>query len=302
MAPLTSSIPVHTLDGRILLSVGSAVTPEALETLILSNPDAPYKSHNLMGHGTVRKDMREFVAAPPYDTIFSERERTAEIFGELEEVRLVGPALEMLDHFKQNDFYSYRHFLTVFLLSSSIARELIPDHENRGELAATGPVHDIGKVCVSPDIIEKTTPLTVSEKRALDDHTIAGYVLLCYHSRETGGLPALIARDHHEKNDGSGYPQGIILSNLLVEIIAVSDVYDALLVPRPYRPTPYDNRTALEEIVEMATTGVFSWETVKVLVSHNRSSRPAPDKTFIPTDRRGEPPKDNVYGKLVDDD
>jgi HD-GYP domain-containing protein (c-di-GMP phosphodiesterase class II) len=51
----------------------------------------------------------------------------------------------------------------------------------------------------------------------------------------------------------------------MVEIIAACDVYDALHSPRPYRTTPYDNRTALEEITEMAQGGKLSWEVVQLI-------------------------------------
>ena len=60
-------------------------------------------------------------------------------------------------------------------------------------------------------------------------------------------MAARVARDHHEFRDGSGYMRGVKLNDPMVEIVAVCDIYDGLLSPRPYRTAAYDNRTALEE-------------------------------------------------------
>ncbi len=86
----------------------------------------------------------------------------------------------------------------------------------------------------------------------------------------------------------------------MVEIISVCDVYDALLSPRPYRPTPFDNRTALEEITEMAKKGKFSLEVVQTLVSQNRKDKPHFRDCEISSERRGIPPPDSIYGVIVD--
>jgi response regulator RpfG family c-di-GMP phosphodiesterase len=88
----------------------------------------------------------------------------------------------------------------------------------------------------------------------------------------------------------------------MVEIIATCDVYDALQSPRPYRTTPYDNRTALEEITEMAQGGKLSWDVVQTLVSHNRKDRPHFRECRVSTEKRGIPPADNLYGVIADED
>ncbi len=88
----------------------------------------------------------------------------------------------------------------------------------------------------------------------------------------------------------------------MVEIIAACDVYDALISPRPYRTTPYDNRTALEEITKMAQGGKLSLEVVQTLVSHNRKDKPHFRECRVSTEKRGTPPADNLYGVIADED
>ena len=89
-------------------------------------------------------------------------------------------------------------------------------------------------------------------------------------------------------------------NNLITDIVTVSDIYDALISPRPYRLIAYDNRTALEEITEMAESNKIDRDVVKALVSHNRKENPDYSDCIISTEKRGTPPLDNVYGVIVD--
>lgn len=87
----------------------------------------------------------------------------------------------------------------------------------------------------------------------------------------------------------------------MVEIVAVCDIYDALVSSRPYRPISYDNRTALEEITGMAERNEISWEVVKALVAHNRKAKPHSSDCSISTEKRGTPPPGNAYGIFAEE-
>ena len=126
-------------------------------------------------------------------------------------------------------------------------------------------------------------------------------MLLSYFLKDSRSFAARVAKEHHERRDGSGYPFGISLKDRMVEIIAVCDIYDALLSPRPYRPISYDNRTALEEITEMAQGGKLSLDVVKVLVSHNRKDKPHFRECRLSTEKRGTAPAENLYGNIGGD-
>jgi HD-GYP domain-containing protein (c-di-GMP phosphodiesterase class II) len=219
----------------------------------------------------------------------------------METVRLALPVLQTLEYFKEYDYHTYCHNLMVFALSTLIAKDLITDYGDWINEVSIGPTHDIGKICVPLHILKKQTPLTRIERSILDHHAVAGYVLLsCYH-RDHENLAAVVARDHHERKDGSGKPRGISLTNLMVEIIVVCDVYDALLSPRPYRPVSYDNRTALEEITRMAEMNTIGWEVVKALVAHNRKNKPRHDMAEVSVEKRGTPPPANCHGVLAEE-
>jgi HD-GYP domain-containing protein (c-di-GMP phosphodiesterase class II) len=146
------------------------------------------------------------------------------------------------------------------------------------------------------DILGKETPLTVLEREALKHHTLAGYVLLGYYFNDARRFAAKVARDHHERKDGSGYPRGIKLDDPLIDIITVTDIYDALISQRPYRGESFDNRTALEEITSQAFSGKISIEVTQALIAVNRKEKPHYTECKISDERRGTAPKNNVYG------
>ena len=92
-----------------------------------------------------------------------------------------------------------------------------------------GPTHDIGKLCIPPAILAKQTPLSRAEHEYLKHHALAGYVLLTYYFRDPDILAARVARDHHERRDGSGYPAGRFVDDVLIDIVMIADIYDALI-------------------------------------------------------------------------
>ncbi len=233
--------------------------------------------------------------------IFSKAPGCREVISMLENFQLPAQVLEMLDYFKTANYYTYCHLLRVFTLSALIARQLLPDDRQWLKFVSTGPTHDIGKICVPLYLLKKETPLTRAERSSLDHHTTAGYVLLSCFYRDPRHLAAIVARDHHERRDGSGIPRGIHLRPIMVEIVIVCDIYDALISSRSYRPDPYDNRTAIEEITGLAEMKQIGWKAVRSLVGLNRKIRPDRGVT-VSIEKRGTPPARNCYGVFANGD
>ncbi len=302
MSDLTLLYPVRTLENRLLLPAGSVLSAKTLDDLISSSRTKSYQNHSLLQYGSVKEDILYFLSQPPYKVIFSDQKQISELQNLMKSVHLVLPVLQSLDYFKTNDFYTYRHILMVFALTTLLAEDLVSDYQDRVKEVASSPTHDIGKACVPLHILKKSDPLTRTELSAVVHHSTAGYVLLSYYLQGAQDLLAIVARDHHEKNDGSGYPRGIPLTDRMVEIVAVSDIYDALISPRPYRPTAYDNRTAFEEITGMAERNEIDWDVVKALVAHSRKDKPHYRECTISGAKRGTPPPGNVYGVIADEE
>jgi HD-GYP domain-containing protein (c-di-GMP phosphodiesterase class II) len=301
MPRLTLQHPIRTLDNQLLFPPETLLTEETLDAVINSHRADSYQTYPLFLYGSVKEDCLNFLSIPPYATIFSGQKQINDLLNLSETVRFPVPVLQSLDYFKQHDLYTYTHVLMVFALSTLLAKDLIPDYQECIRLSATGPTHDIGKVCVPLHILKKTTPLTKTERSLLEHHAAAGYVLLGYYYKDLRHLACKVAFDHHERRDGSGYPRGIPLKDPLVEIIAVSDIYDALIMSRPYRSGAYDNRTALEELTEMANQNKIGWDVVKALIAHNRKSHPHYKEITISAEKRGIPPSYNVYGVIAEE-
>jgi HD-GYP domain-containing protein (c-di-GMP phosphodiesterase class II) len=302
VAALTLHYPVHTLDGKELLPAGTSLSDGVLGEVSTRGKDIRFPVLPAMEFGTVRRDLLALTGKGVYRTVFGGEAEYRGLIRLLEMTRLPLPVLESIEHYKRKDPYTYHHILLVFALSSHLARSLLDGFEEILTETTAGPFHDFGKICVPLEILTKKTTLRKSEREALEHHTLAGFVLLSYYLKDPGILAAVIARDHHERRDGSGYPRGISLASRLVEIVAACDVYDALISPRPYRKRSYDNRTALEVITAMAGNGQIGWDVVQALVSHHRKGKPPPEECKVSVEKRGKPPEGNLYGIVLEDD
>ncbi len=125
----------------------------------------------------------------------------------------------------------------------SLYCELLAKKAGLGDRAAeliriASPMHDIGKIGTPDRILMKAGKLTADEFEIMRQHAEIGYRILNGSSSEMLQLAAKIARSHHEKWDGSGYPQGLVGEDIPLEgrICAVADVFDALTSARCYKP------------------------------------------------------------------
>mgnify|MGYP001315043368 FL=1 len=136
------------------------------------------------------------------------------------------------------------------------------------ELAA--PLHDIGKIAIPDEVLLKPGPLDEQQLGIMRRHPQIGHELLSGSQNRFIQVGALIALRHHERFDGSGYPDGLSGQQIPIEarIVAVADVFDALISPRPYKaPWSFDN--ALDFLQEQSGK-LFDPQCVQALVN-NRS-------------------------------
>jgi len=293
---------VHSIDGELLLPAGSVADQATLIDLTRRHGGNGHQSYSFSELGGPQADLKSFMAEPPYNTIFTDPSETRELLLLMGKIEMLSPVIDSLDYFREKDFHTYRHSMMVFALSTLLIRHMYPDDHHLTLLGSlAGPSHDLGKTCVPPDILQKQTPLTRPELEILKHHVLAGYVQLSLYTGDSDHLSAHIARDHHERRDGSGYPRGTDVFNEMVEIIILTDIYDALISPRPYRPVAYDNRSALEELTRMAEEGQIGWMALKTLISFNRRNRPNYQECDISSERRAIPPDNNIYGMIAEE-
>jgi len=145
------------------------------------------------------------------------------------------------------DPYTAGHQKTVASLAAAVAKEMGLSIDQVEGILMAGTVHDLGKVSVPAEILTKPTRLTENEFNLIKDHSQVGYDIL-----KDVDFPWPIAQmvlQHHERTNGSGYPQGLQGKDILIEarILGVTDVIEAMSSHRPYRPALGMDK-ALEEI------------------------------------------------------
>ncbi|NOU79726.1 HD domain-containing protein [Paenibacillus sp. LMG 31459] len=133
------------------------------------------------------------------------------------------------------DDYTYQHNVGVGVLSTLIGRWLHMSEAELSVLSLAATLHDIGKLKIPNEILNKPGKLTDEEFNLVKKHTIYGYEML----KETTGANSritLAALQHHERNDGKGYPLGLKDEQIdsYSKIIAVADIFHAMSSKRPY--------------------------------------------------------------------
>lgn len=150
----------------------------------------------------------------------------------LETVERLARAIEF------HDSSTGEHVTRMAVISAFLGSQLKLDGEFVQLLREAAPMHDVGKIGTSEDILRKPGPLTAEERKEMERHTVVGHKILSGSQSQLLQIAATIALTHHEHYDGTGYPQGLAGEQIPLEgrISAVADVFDALLSDRCYRP------------------------------------------------------------------
>jgi len=157
------------------------------------------------------------------------------------------------------DPYTHGHCERLAEMSARMGEHLGVPEEQIKALRRAGVVHDIGKVAVPDSILLKPGPLTADETKVMQKHPVVGERICA--PLKTFRLVLPIIRHHHEKHDGSGYPdklQGEEIP-LTARILQLSDVYDALTTDRPYK-VAFTPEVALDLMGEEAERGWWDQE------------------------------------------
>jgi len=290
---------VFDLEGKIIASGGTALTPEFMHTIARSGPRQ--QGHiRLFEDPVMLSDLRQVLSEDNYKIIFGDEEPVRQVIEAMSSVEVHPAVVQGLLRFKEIDYYTYRHCLMVAALATLVSPELPSVYQRSEEATTVAPGHDIGKLSVPKEILHKTEPLTKSELALIQGHAASGFVLLTYYMGYESPKSCQVAYEHHERRDGSGYPRGIRLDDEVVELVAVCDAFDALVSARPYRDTPFDRRTALEVLSDEAEKGKFGWIPVKLLISHHRKEKVPVERLVVSKKRRGKTPRRNLHGTTSD--
>ena len=144
--------------------------------------------------------------------------------------------LTYLADIKTEDEYTYVHTINVALLTVGFASWLGIDGKARSDIACAALMHDVGKMFVPDEILNKRGALDAGERAVMELHPVRGALYL----GRIGGLPRLsnvVALEHHIKYDGTGYPNlgAGRKPHWVSQMVSIADVFDALRSSRPYR-------------------------------------------------------------------
>ena len=159
-------------------------------------------------------------------------------------------ALISLARLKTKDDYTYMHSVAVCALMVALARQMGLDEAQTREAGLAGLLHDIGKMAMPMDVLNKPGALTDAEFAVMRSHPMRGYEML----KEGGSVPASaldVCLHHHEKMDGTGYPNKLAGEQItvLARMGAVCDVYDAITSNRPYK-TAWDAAGSIQRMAQ----------------------------------------------------
>lgn len=148
--------------------------------------------------------------------------------------------------------YTFKHTICVGIISLMIGKWLKLSDDELRELAIGATLHDIGKTRIDPYILNKKGKLTKEEYEEVQLHTSYGYEILRKIDQLSDRV-ALIALHHHEREDGRGYPKGLVGNqiDLFSKIVAIADMFHAMLSRRAYQE-PLTFYTALRQLQDHA--------------------------------------------------
>jgi putative nucleotidyltransferase with HDIG domain len=211
-----------------------------------------------------------------------------------------GTALVLGDVVEADDGYTSEHCKSVVGLALEVAAQLRLDDERRSNLEFGALLHDVGKIAIPKEILNKPGKLDPDEWEIMKSHTIEGQKML----DQVGGFMrevGLIVRAHHERWDGGGYPDGLAGAQIPLEarIIACCDTWNAMRTDRPYRKA-LTHEVAAAELRSVSGTQldpVIVDALLPIVIAADAEDRdPAAEAGLLSPDEAGAPPPLLAYG------
>lgn len=267
-SPLINSasiLAVMVLGAALIGIFGGAHASRRLRTAVgalIDNPSASKAPIAITEIATVRELIDDAVAQR-MKAEEENRKTQQRYIAQLEKV-FMGAVQVATDLGELRDPFNAGHQHRAGDLAAAIGKQLGFDEHRQEGMRVAGYLHDIGTISIPAEVISRPAKLGPAEFDLVKQHTLAGYEVL--KKVEFPWPVADVALQHHERIDGSGYPQGLRGDSILLEarIMAVADVVEAMCSHRPYRPALGIDR-ALEEI-SRGSGRLYDAEAVKACV------------------------------------
>jgi len=226
--------------------------PEVIPVAVLVAADEPFgpaaarRLRALVDRRNLRARQSELESVVAAQAVARRRELEA---ASLDALRRLAMAAEYRDD------NTHEHPQRVADLAARLARHLGADDHEVALLRAAAPLHDLGKVAIPDRVLLKPGKLSTEEFEVVKTHAVLGARVLAGSASEVVQTAERVARSHHERWDGSGYPDGLAGEGipLVGRLVHVADVYDVLVHERPYKES-WTVEAAAEEIERGAGT------------------------------------------------
>jgi HD-GYP domain-containing protein (c-di-GMP phosphodiesterase class II) len=288
---------LYSLDKELLIKARQKITKAQLTKIAQKNKKIIYQK---LADTLILNDIKKVFKDKNYSVILSPESENKKIINIMNKIQMPKKIILELKEIRKIMPYTYRHILVTAILGTKISIDKqLKGKYNPIKIARLGLVHDIGKSRIPLKILQKATALTKFEHDILKTHALIGYVLLHHYCGKNHHFYDYASYEHHERLDGSGYPRQAKKINRYSQVIAVVDVFDALIASRPYRKTAFSLRAALDLLLDNAAQNRLNKQIVHLLISFARSSKPSLKQLKISQIKRDKPPKKNVYGKIA---
>jgi HD-GYP domain-containing protein (c-di-GMP phosphodiesterase class II) len=232
--------------GQILLEQGSTLTDNLIKDIInwqisyVSIARPPKNSYSDPYFSKIYQETLDLISST-FEKVRTVRGLQIEECKELVEnyielmIDIVG-VVDNLYRVRSHHEYTFRHSLNVAILTGLLGKWLGFTGRRLKNLILSGLLHDVGKVFIPPKILDKPGQLTSKERELMKKHPMYSYKLLA-NILEVPEEVRLGVLQHHEREDGSGYPTGLHRGdiNIYAKVVAIADMYDAMTTERVYR-------------------------------------------------------------------
>jgi len=243
--PATKDIPIILVtaqDDRISLVRGLSIGADDFLIKPVNPSELQARVRNLLLVKDYRDHMKRYTAELETQVSI----RTQELHQAFEQLKQVNLQLResTLDSIRRlstaaeyRDTDTGAHIWRMSLFSQVVARKLDLPSDVVDNILYASPMHDVGKIATPDNILLKPNKLTNEEWSVMEQHTLIGEQILTGSDHPLLAMASEIASGHHERWDGSGYPQGLSSKNIpqAARITAVADVFDALTTKRVYK-------------------------------------------------------------------
>jgi len=271
---------VNNANGQVLLTPGSVLNVKFIKRLSLLGIPAVYIDDGFLSDLQVEDVVTEstrYHAIELTKKVFRDFRYTRSLTG-LDKIEKAADLIikELLENntlmvnladIRSLDEYTFGHSVNTCILALITAIHMGYNEKKLKMLAIGAILHDLGKILVPQEILNKPGKLTDEEYELIKTHSEFGHRLLAA-DKNFDSVSSMVALQHHERYNGSGYPQGLIGDQIhqFSSIVGIADVYDALTADRVYRKSV----SAHEAFEMMAGTGdyLFDYEVVKAFLYH----------------------------------